>query len=296
MKSICVTFDVDMVTYLSETYHDFDEMDEAFPEVQKVLQEYPHVHTTWFVRIDAQVEKIYGSPTYIFERHAEKIEWLKKNGHEIGWHHHCYQESGKNWIQQTNEDVVCSDMLTYGKIARSLRLTSARMGWGFHTNATMSILAELGFSIDSSAIPRPNYRWESSKKNWEITPRRAFYPSLEDYRVSGEKNYSLIEIPISTSVLESPKDTDKGVVRYLNLAYKPEYFQQSLSALDQDFVVTITHPYEVIDVSLSHPLLAFSPKALESNLALLNQNEAEFLTISAMAKKLQRENVKLSIS
>ena len=70
-----ITFDVDMVDYLNESSH-FDEIKNFFGPIKEVLEEFPRVRTTWFIRIDRQIEVQYGKPDFVFQEYPEVIKWL----------------------------------------------------------------------------------------------------------------------------------------------------------------------------------------------------------------------------
>ena len=164
----CFTVDVDMTDYFDD--RSIDEMEIVFPIFQKLLIDYPDLKTTWFVRIDSQMDSIYGRPDHVFSKHAGKLEWLAERGHQIGWHHHAYKRVEGRWEQIKDEGTVCSQLCRYGEVARKWGLSTTRMGWAFQTNATLQQLEETGFEIDSSAIPRPMYRWTPSGMDWTPNP------------------------------------------------------------------------------------------------------------------------------
>ncbi|MDA7774254.1 hypothetical protein N8993_08730 [Pseudomonadales bacterium] len=278
-QRIAITFDVDMVDYVGRG-RSFDEMDDCFPIIQKILDKFPHVRTTWFIRIDAQMAAMFGRPDFLFFKHADKIEWLRARGHQIGWHHHAYKRKGDLWVQETTPEIVFPDIQKFGHIARKLDIFVARMGWGWQTNESMQILDKLGFRVDSSCIPRPNYPWETVVKDWSLASPTPYKPSKENYQIAQEPSLGLLEIPISTTHISAPNDT-VSMVRYINLAYKESVFGKAFTRLlDQDLIVTITHPYEIVRNGRAlHPLLSFSAEALEQNLKLLVANNLEFVTL-----------------
>lgn len=278
VKAAYITFDVDFVNYLDD--REVDEMDEIFDVIKNALIEYPEVKTTWFIRIDGQIEQQYGSADYLYNKHQDKIDWLKDNGHVIGWHHHAYRLANGKWVQNLEEEIILGDLEKYGKIALSKGLKVCRMGWGYHTNNTMKMVADLGFIIDSSAIPRPNYKWEMSVKDWQTTKQQWYKPSAADYRVEGAHSLSITEVPINTAVLPLPTDTEANVIRYINPAYNISYFESAINGVqDLGRLVTITHPYELIDYGKQHVLLSFNINKFKNNLTLLKTKRYQFYTI-----------------
>ena len=150
-------------------------------------------------------------------------------------------------------------------------LKVVRMGWGFHTNTTMRAVADAGFSIDSSAIPRPTYEWDLSVKDWTRTPLHPYRPSARDYRVPGQPEIGLLEVPMSVGVIAAPYDT-QPVMRYIN----PAFHQAAVgTALDTWFsrfnhLVTVTHPYETVG-GASHALIAHDPVTFERNVEAIER-------------------------
>src|SRR5687768_15570495 len=97
-----ITFDLDLTDYLSGAAV-ADELEACWPVFLNFCNSIPQLKTTWFIRIDAQLEQLYGAADCIFETHAEKINWLRQNGHELGWHFHSYRNMNGKWVQNTNE-------------------------------------------------------------------------------------------------------------------------------------------------------------------------------------------------
>lgn len=282
---IAVTFDIDMTHY--DVGRQFDEMEVTFDAIRCCLEKYPEIKTTWFVRIDAQIEKVYGSAYYIFEKHASKLEWLRRNGHEIGWHHHAYAYDGRQWRQETDETAVAGSLELYGKAAIKSGLKIARMGWGFHTNRTMKVLDGMGFAVDASAMPRPRYKWNTQVCDWSISPRHPYHPSVRDYRIAGEPHLAIWEVPLTTMPIPMPKDTEPGVIRHIELAWDPEIFNRavgSMKGLEQ--AALVCHPYKSVASAGSNALSFCDPANIRDNLERLSKVGKRFVVISDTIKHI----------
>lgn len=286
---VCLTFDVDLADY-TRGGAEVDELAFLFSEVVPFLRRDERLRATWFVRLDAQIEALYGTASYFFERYEREFRALLSEGHEIGWHPHSYLKTDEGWRQNTSSSSVREELERYAPVARAYGIKSVRTGWGFHTNETMSALADSGFLLDSSAIPRPAYPWESSQKDWSTTPLEPYFPSRADYRAPGEPRLSILEVPMSVAEIAAPYD--KGsVARYINLAYHPELMKAPLALWleRQDHLVTITHPYELMPCKEPHGLLAFDLEAIGRNLSMLEElaeereTEASFMTLHEFA-------------
>jgi len=287
MKRVCLTFDIDYTDYY--TGNQIDEITLAFPKIKCLLKEFQQVKTTWFIRIDGQIKHLFGKPDYILKNHREEIEWLQQNGHEIGWHYHAYRKSRIGWKQETDEDVICKELQIFGELAQNHGMHSVRMGWGFHTNKTIKMLDNMDFSIDSSAIPRPCYKWDQSKKDWSITPNHPYYPSQDDYRVPGLPSLSILEIPISTVHLPLPTDTEPGVIRYINPAYYHSKFSDIVDKTCYSDIVAISHPYEILKGRNTSPLISFKMTESRKNILFLVERGYCFLTIKNFASEWEKE-------
>lgn len=275
----CLTFDIDFTNYIDGCF--VDEFDETFPILKNLFSRFPAIKSTWFIRLDSQIEAIFGSGDYIFRKHSDKINWLLENGHEVGWHHHAYQYRHNIWTQNLDVESVCRDLKKYGESARSAGMKVVRMGWGYLTSEMAEMLENLQFSHDSSAIPRPNYKWEQTKKDWSNTPQNPYCPSKQDYRIPGNPHFNFIEVPITTVPLQGDNDTINGVLRYINPAYRTDKFNLAIQRANGNKpVVLICHPYEIINKENSHDFLAFDPSVLCENLSRLHASTIRFLTIS----------------
>lgn len=275
IKKAILTFDVDLVDYSDNS--EIDELDLCFELIMKVLNKYPSVKTCWFLRIDLQLEHLYGNADYIFTKHKKKIEYLQKNGHMLGWHCHPYKMRKGKWVQQTDENAICKELKTLAPLAKMYNLKTVRMGWGYHTNTTLEQLYRLGFNADSSAIPRPVYAWETSVKDWSTTGNKPYYPSVKDYRISGKDKIGILEVPITTALIDATGDTET-VKRYINPAYYNDVFKKAvLSIKDTELLITITHPYELMPNANKHNLLSFSGNQFEKNIEFLVSQNIEFI-------------------
>ena len=283
-QRIAITFDVDMVDYMGH-HSNVDELEESFPAIQRILLDFPQVRTNWFIRIDSQISSIYGRPDFVLRRHANILDWLRIHGHQVGWHHHAYRFYGGSWSQETRVEIATREIRRFGEIANRHGMSASRMGWGWHTNESIQVLDEIGFVVDSSCIPRPCYPWEANVRDWSRAPSWPYRPSRIDYQTPGEPSLQLLQIPMSTTHIPAPGDSEE-VRRYINLAYRPEVFARALSNLEKrELVVTITHPYELLQNSHKHSLIAFDMEVLRNNLTQLASIDAEFVTMEDEAQR-----------
>lgn len=284
---VCVTFDLD----LTDGNDPLAEVQWASTAIRSLLDNYDNIRVTWFVRLDAHLEKILGRADAVFYHCRPQLSSLTAKGDEIGWHPHCYVQKNGEWRQNVNAAEVARELHTYGPLARDYKLNIVRMGWGFQTNETISVLAKLGFRVDSSAIPRPCYELDRQQgRNWTVSPTTPYWPSRADYRIPGEPSLPILEVPISTSVIQAPYDAHK-MIRYFNLAFHPHILEGSLEEWIErySFLVSITHPYELAPRPTSHGLIAFDTSALMKNIESIQNitkrmgKKLRYLTISEFA-------------
>jgi hypothetical protein len=283
IEMIAITFDVDYTDYFTSNYSR-DEMEEIWPFFTELCKQYEQLKTTWFIRIDEQIESIYGLPDFIFKRHQDKINWLLENGHEVGWHFHSYVKINQKWIQNTNDLNVSEEMIRVFPYVKKYDLSICRMGWTYHTNRTMKTLFDLGIKYDFSAFPRPKYSWDLIARDWVNTPENKYKPSIYDYRKEGEINLGIEVYPITTIKLPLKSDTEPNVVRYLNPAYKEVYFEHGLRNYQKRILNTVTHPYEVLPSLNNSEILAFSSDTFNANIKLVIESGIKPITATELFK------------
>lgn len=197
--------------------------------------------STFFLRADEQVKKLYGTYTEVFLRFYDGISQF----FNIGWHPHLYRWSNRDqcWHQECHDNKWMREVLTncYNDLrSQGFIVQFSKMGWCYHNNITMKTLSELGLSADFSALPgarSPGYLKDGSflgKYDWSETPTHAYKPSEHDYQKPG--SLSIIEIPLTTYRLEAPLVflyTSKLALKgYLELrSFHPPSFKMTIPLL-----------------------------------------------------------------
>jgi hypothetical protein len=283
MKNIYLTLDVDMADYLSDNIG-VNEMTTAVPEILEICKNL-NITATWYIRIDDRMAAEYGCNDYIFTEYADIIETMRNSGHEIAWHFHSYIKQGDKWVQNSNESDVAAELNRNWPLAQKHGLKALRMGWAYHTNLTMATVSSFGLEYDSSAFPRPNYPWENGLRNWEKTGQLPYFPSKSDYRLSGDTNFDLLQIPISTVELSSPTDTLKQLLRYINPVYNETKFKEGLSLANQQNLILVMHPYEILPNKKAHSLMSFCAKTFTQNLTWAINNNYKFKNINTLSNE-----------
>lgn len=254
---VYITFDLDYINYTSGSWDSVDEFkiveDEILPYLEK-----EKIKATWFIRIDKRIEYDFGSPDFLFIKHKDTIERLKRLGHKIGWHPHSYILKNDTWVQNSKETDVLEELDYLLPFVQKYNLDIVRVGWGYQTNKTMKFFNDNGFKLDSSCMARPRYSFDMSIKDWEISTNRIYYPSKNDYRVQTNDNLSILEVPMTTIDMSVSTDTEK-VKRYINLAFYNKIMKGPLANWieNNDYLITITHPYEIYKNENNHHIISF---------------------------------------
>jgi hypothetical protein len=287
-RLVALTFDLDLTDHVTGAPA-LEELTDAVPALLTLLDErqWP---ATWFIRLDAHIRAVYGDAEFVFRRHGSLIDRVLARGDEIGWHPHVYRMRDGEWQPEPDVSAVRAELEVHAPMARARNLHAARMGWGVHTNDTMRFIAASGFSVDSSAIPRPAYGWDPEARDWTMTPLTPYRPSSADYRIPGDPRLPVVEVPMSVVHIAGPDDSQR-VMRCVNPAFRPEALAAPLRSwcAEHEVLVTVTHPYEVLPRRQPHPLLAGSIEAFARNLdaiaseAIVDGRSACFVPISAMA-------------
>jgi hypothetical protein len=279
--SIAVTFDIDMV---DGPWGEFDdECGYFFRTITSEVSAAGIDRATVYVRIDDEIERVYGCSDYLLRKYSDAFDDLRNTGWEIGWHPHPFARIDNVARQNTDEGEVAAELLRHGPLAREAGMTSVRMGWGYVTTVLMEVLEQLGFSTENSAIPRPRYTWEQSVKDWSITPHHAYYPSILDYRIPGIKQRQIIELPMTVLPIRAAYDTEP-VLRYISPSYWPKLFEDAIRAAELETLITVTHPHELAAWTKPRQLHSGNPALFGQNLRFLSayfngKQDAQWKTI-----------------
>lgn len=281
--NVFFTIDVDMTDYVRGG--PVDEFETALPMIVDMLQPHAGLRATWFVRIDGEIEARFGGADHCLTAHRKAWVALREAGHEVAWHYHPpAPPAGAGGLRRLDERAVLEDIARFAPVARRQGMEAARIGYGFQTNATLDALDAHGFRVDSSAIPRPRYPWDTVWRDWEGCPQEPFRPGRADYRAPGPDPRRIVELPISTVPLPCPGDTRPDVMRYVNPAYRHEAFVRCWNgAGDRGSLTLVMHPYEILASSGSHALIAFDPKEFRQNLEFIAARAGGFFRASDAA-------------
>lgn len=285
--NIALTFDAEMDAFdtsiASPDTLEWRGIEQGIPLIDKILAEHRdsqggRPRATWFVRCDDQIESMTGSPTYLLEYYRDLWLQHQRRADEIAFHPHLYKQEVEQWEQDTCPETLRKQIFRSLEAMKSAGFQTqvSRIGEAFSSNAVMSALEEAGIRCDSTAMPGRAREDKDRNLNWAPTPTHAYHPSHDDYRVQGERERRLIEVPMS--MLETHADYDSAPrMRYLDLSFHPRALHERIPSLvaNTETIVTVTHPSAVLPRKEAHGLLSFNPKAFEENLCFLLQECAK---------------------
>jgi hypothetical protein len=251
---------------------------ENLPDIKQFFDSF-QARVTWFVRADNQLKDVYGTSAYVLDAHANLWQDFLSSGDEIGWHPHIYKRDGRDGQYVLDRDVVrCVQQMrsTWSDLQREGHVfSSLRMGECFHVNETMKAAADLGLLVDSTAIPGRKRQDSARVFDWETTLAEPYFPSHDDYRISGSVGaLPILEVPLTTIEVQTSYDR-QPLKRYLNLTFHHALFRGGVDGYlrstcsrrkDSAVIVTVFLPDEINRNETNHPLHAFSITEARRNL------------------------------
>lgn len=215
---ICIDVEPDerqVMRGLAPDWIGFEEMARCFTEFRPRLEEATRspVSFSWFFRMDPQIEEIYGSSSWVFERYGEIIKQLERAGDELGLHTHAWRwdhdlsrwiadHGNQEWVEHCVHTSFQAYQSIFGRCCRSFRF-----GDHFMNTKTMNLLESLGVRFDLTVEPGrkaisgqvPGELSTGSLPNYTAVPRRPYVPSSRDFRKPDPTaRRGLLEIPLTT--------------------------------------------------------------------------------------------------
>ncbi len=219
------------------------------------------VHFNWFLRLDPQVEKSYGSATWLTDRHGPMIRALAAEGDELGIHAHAYHwddatatwvidHGNQAWVNHCIASSVDAYRKSFGRLPRAFRF-----GDHFMNNATMAFIDRAGFRYDLTTEPGfasapgilKSERTSGALPDYRAMPRAMYRPSRLDYQRPGLwLRRKIWVIPASTGCSHGPVIPDPAdpapMLFPLHLMTDPGIFRRVMDGL----LALMTKPYLVM--------------------------------------------------
>ena len=175
-------------------------------------------HFSWFLRMDPQVEEVYGAADWAVSHYAEHLEDARAEGDELGLHPHTFRwdEGGPGWIIDCEDQAWVDHCIrtSFAAYEQSVgqRCASIRFGDRWLNQAAVDLAEALGARFDLTIEPGA-----AGQRNWkrqlpcrgEIpdysgAPRSPYQPSRADFRRPGDPGgRALWMVPLSSARLES---------------------------------------------------------------------------------------------
>ena len=206
---------------------------------------------------------------------------------EIGWHPHVF-DNNNNIVRE--ESILLSELrniLKQSSFVQQCKLV--RVGACQSGNSIMSFLAE-NFDIDSSAMSRCVRRDFLRWYDWSETQGGVYYPSVADYRVTGDLAYDILEVPITTFDILAPYE-ESPKRRILNPSVRASLFQKSvLNSKDAltslDCLVVACHAEE-LEYGYVNDLYVYGLDNFFENLRFLEATfDCEYISFQDIRKSL----------
>lgn len=257
----------------------FRGIEEGIPLIDGVLRacvdsEGAPARSTWYVRTDRQLGRLFGNEAYLLEKYRHCWQRHAAEGDEIGFHPHLDRISPAESCQEAGGSAIRAQIAgTLAAVRRAgFAPVSSRIGEAFGSNAVMAALDECGFQCDSSAMPGRVRHDAARELDWGPTPAQPFQPSTSDYRTPGSPARSVLEVPMS--MVETLADYDRvPLLRYVDLSFHHAAIRKGLSAWLEEarLLVTVTHPSTVLPgISPErHGLLSFDIGVFQRNLQFI---------------------------
>jgi len=259
------------------------------------------VPVTWFIRADGQLRRAFGDALYLVRRYEKLWQEVLVARDELAWHPHLYRSGGSDGTEILTDPVEAAEELerTWTELTASSFFApkAFRNGEGWHTRQTLAKVEQLGFAVDSTAIPGRTGP-AGHPMDWIGAPNQPYYPDPADIRRSVPRR-GILELPMSTWRFQASYDRAPKV-RYIDPAVHEELFASGLedweryvasSRADLLVWIMVFHPGEVLPRPGGDLLFAHSREAVYRNVRELIErihvrgDSFEFTTVSAAAER-----------
>jgi peptidoglycan/xylan/chitin deacetylase (PgdA/CDA1 family) len=154
------------------------------------------IRLNWFLRLDAQIARVYGDAAWVMQRYAREMTQLMAHGDELGLHPHPYRwDAGggqwildyarQPWVTECIESATRTFAAATGRAPRSFRC-----GDRFMNQATADVVSRLGYDYDltlepghrDEALPYPPDRATGRLPDLRGVPPVPYRARTGDYR------------------------------------------------------------------------------------------------------------------
>jgi hypothetical protein len=219
------------------------------------------VQFNWFLRMDPQLQQVYGSASWALDAHRELIDRLRSAGDQFGLHVHAYRwdAKGRRWIIDYADAAWIDECLSVGfgafEAALGERCRIFRFGDHWMNQRAFERITALGVEIDLTLEPGHD--------------DRPFYPASEpfigrlpDYRTvpvapyrPSTVNYQAADVEATRGIWELPVTTSKAQPRLLHRLYR-RWISRRRSTSASTALVSVHPPLfrRIVDDALGRPV------------------------------------------
>jgi hypothetical protein len=171
-----------------------------------------HVRFNWYLRMDPQVTRIYGSANWAVTRYSEFFDEMHVAGDDIGLHPHArrWNDSQQEWISDfANQDWIDHCVLqSFDNFERQFKrpCRDFRFGDRWMNNRTISFIERLGAQFDLTIEPGRKSEdmaetFTGSFPDYTSAPRHHYRPSKPDFLTPGSilTRRKIWLIPVATA-------------------------------------------------------------------------------------------------
>ena len=274
-KKIFLTFDLDpdysfikknrpKDTWLGIEFGVRKIMDELFKHFKKKIK------TTWFIRIDQEIENKYGEMNYIYNKYENIFRHIYKNSGVVGIHPHLVKKNKTgDWVLEKNEQLNVDHLQKILNSAKKLKYLDKdifRIGGSHFSKKIFNFMLKNNIKVDSTSFPcRDDFVWKDFPKFPHYFEKKHKIPN-KFY----DRSKSIIEVPVTIFDVKADYDRQE-YVRYFDLTFKSIIFKKALSTLNTNskFFVSLSHPGNLVEkLKIKHGLLSFGTKNYMTNLKL----------------------------
>lgn len=154
------------------------------------------VHFCWFLRMDPQIARTYGSASWAVTRYPLLIEELKRAGDALGSHTHAWRwnDASNEWILDLADQEWVDQCVRMGLRSFNESLNESclyfRFGDRWMSNATFDLVEKLGVRFDMTLEPgQEGGQLEEpstgSLLDYGHVPQYPYRPSRREFRIPG---------------------------------------------------------------------------------------------------------------
>jgi hypothetical protein len=166
----------------------------------------------WFLRMDPQIAEVWGSATWVADRHRAHLEDAARRGDEIGLHPHAFRwlPAERTWLSDfADPDWIAHTLTTSIEAFRRAfgrDCTALRWGDGWLDTASVDLAERLGVRFDLSlepgaaalAAPATGERASAPLPDRERVPRAPYTPSRADWRGAQREPRGIRIVPLTS--------------------------------------------------------------------------------------------------